>query len=125
MEDDLLRIFGGEAYFSVDYGEQSVHSASLVRTATGVEIAPRIIEVVKDEPLRAALAAFVAACRGENSPYVDGRTGAAALAARPSRKRARGRGRVPVVTPRPVGSGTGATHDPDVVARMIHGVERR
>lgn len=76
-----LRIFGGEAYFSVDYGEQSVRSASLVRTATGVEIAPRIIEVEKDEPLKAELTAFVTACRGEGSPHVDGRTGAAALAA--------------------------------------------
>jgi len=76
-----LRIFGGEAYFSVDYGEQSVHSASLVRTENGIEIAPRIIEVEKDEPLKAELTAFVTACRGEGSPHVDGQTGAAALAA--------------------------------------------
>jgi len=76
-----LRIFGGEAYFSVDYGEQSVHSASLVRTESGIEIAPRIIDVEKDEPLKAELEAFVAACRGEGSPHVDGRTGAAALEA--------------------------------------------
>jgi len=76
-----LRIFGGEAYFSVDYGEQSVNSASLVRTESGVEIAPRIIEVEKDEPLKAELEAFVTACRREGSPHVDGRTGAAALKA--------------------------------------------
>ncbi len=76
-----LRLFGGEAYFSVDYAEQSVNSASLVRTANGVEIAPRVIEVVKDEPLKAELAAFVAACRGQGSPHVDGTTGAAALEA--------------------------------------------
>ena len=76
-----LRLFGGEAYFSVDYAEQSVHSASLVRGASGVEIVPRIIEVEKDEPLKAELKAFVAACRGKGAPYVDGRTGAAALEA--------------------------------------------
>jgi predicted dehydrogenase len=76
-----LRIFGGEAYFSVDYAEQSVRSASLVRTPSGIEIAPRVIEVEKDEPLKAELSAFVAACRGQGSPHVDGRTGAAALEA--------------------------------------------
>lgn len=76
-----LRLFGGEAYYSIDYAEQSVHSASLVHGESGIEIAPRIVDVVKDEPLKAELEAFVAACRGEGSPHVDGRTGAAALAA--------------------------------------------
>ena len=76
-----LRIFGGEAYFSVDYADQSVNSASLVRGENGIEIAPRIIEVEKDEPLKAELEAFVTACRREGSPHVDGRTGAAALKA--------------------------------------------
>jgi len=76
-----LRIFGAEAYFSVDYAEQSVHSASLVHNDSGVEIAPRIIDVEKDEPLKAELNAFVTACRGEGSPHVSGRTGAAALEA--------------------------------------------
>ena len=76
-----LRIFGGEAYYSVDYAEQSVHSASLIRTDDGIEIVPRIIDIEKDEPLKAELVAFVTACRGQGSPHVDGRTGAAALAA--------------------------------------------
>ena len=76
-----LRIFGGEAYFSVDYADQSVNSASLVRGENGIEIAPRVIEVEKDEPLKAELKAFITACRGEGSPHVDGRTGAAALKA--------------------------------------------
>ena len=76
-----LRIFGGEAYFSVDYADQSVHSASLVRTDSGIEIAPRIIEVEKDEPLKAELEAFVTACLGQGTPHVNGRTGAAALEA--------------------------------------------
>jgi predicted dehydrogenase len=76
-----LRLFARESYFSVDYAEQSVSSAQLLRTAQGVEIAPRIVEVAKEEPLKAELEAFIAACRGEAAPIVDGRTGAAALAA--------------------------------------------
>jgi predicted dehydrogenase len=76
-----LRLFGGEAYFSIDYAEQSVRSASLARGEHGIEIVPRVIEVEKEEPLKAELEAFVAACRGRDAPHVDGRTGAAALAA--------------------------------------------
>ena len=40
-----------------------------------------IVDVAKDEPLKAELEAFIGACRGETTPIVDGRTGAAALAA--------------------------------------------
>jgi hypothetical protein len=40
-----------------------------------------MVEVEKDEPLRAELVAFIGACRGEETAFVDGRTGAAALAA--------------------------------------------
>ncbi len=76
-----LRLFARESYFSIDYAEQSVSSAQLVRGESGTEIAPRLVEVVKDEPLKAELEAFVGACRGEETPIVDGRTGAAALAA--------------------------------------------
>jgi predicted dehydrogenase len=76
-----LRLFARESYFSVDYAEQSVSSAQLVRGPDGAAIAPRVVEVIKDEPLRAELEAFVGACRGETTVSVDGRTGAAALAA--------------------------------------------
>jgi predicted dehydrogenase len=76
-----LRLFARESYFSIDYAEQSVSSAQLVRSQTGIEIAPRLVEVTKDEPLKAELEAFIAACRGENGAIVDGNTGAAALAA--------------------------------------------
>jgi hypothetical protein len=41
---------------------------------------PRQVEVAKEEPLKSELEAFIAACRGEAAPIVDGRTGAAALA---------------------------------------------
>jgi predicted dehydrogenase len=76
-----LRLFARESYFSIDYAEQSVSSAQLVRSETGAEIAPQLVEVVKDEPLKAELEAFIGACRGERTPYVDGRTGRAALQA--------------------------------------------
>jgi len=76
-----LRLFARESYFSIDYAEQSVTSAQLVRGETGIEIAPRLVEVEKDEPLKAELEAFIGACRGGEGPIVDGRTGAAALAA--------------------------------------------
>jgi hypothetical protein len=39
------------------------------------------VDVEKDEPLKAELESFIGACRGESRPIVDGRTGAAALAA--------------------------------------------
>ena len=76
-----LRLFARDAYFSIDYAEQSVSSAELVRTAEGVTISPRLVEVVKEEPLKAELEAFIGACQGERTPTVDGRTGSAALAA--------------------------------------------
>jgi predicted dehydrogenase len=76
-----LRLFARESYFSIDYAEQSVSSAQLVRGPDGAQIAPRIVDVEKDEPLKAELEAFVEACRGEQTAIVDGRTGAAALAA--------------------------------------------
>ncbi len=76
-----LRLFARESYFSIDYAEQSVSSAQLVRSPGGVEIAPRLVDVEKDEPLKAELEAFIGSCRGEETATVDGRTGAAALAA--------------------------------------------
>ena len=76
-----LRIFARDRYFSVDYAEQSVSAAQLVRRQGAAEITPRLVEVVKREPLAAELEAFVLACRGERSSSVDGRTGLAALAA--------------------------------------------
>lgn len=76
-----LRLFASESYFSIDYAEQSVSSVQLVQGEDGATIAPRIVEVVKEEPLRAELEAFIGACRGKDTASVDGRTGAAALAA--------------------------------------------
>ena len=65
----------------MDYAEQSVSSVQLNRSPEGPpEIAPRIVEVQEQEPLKAELEAFVAACRGESSTAVSGRTGRDALA---------------------------------------------
>jgi len=76
-----LRLFARDSYFSVDYAEQSVHAAQLVRGAGTPDILPRQVEVVPEEPLKAELAAFVGACRGEPTPAVDGVTGTEALRA--------------------------------------------
>lgn len=74
-----LRLFARDAYFSVDYGEQSVAAARLIRSPEGNRIAPRPVQIEPEEPLRAELEAFLATCRGEPVPLVDGATGAAAL----------------------------------------------
>jgi predicted dehydrogenase len=76
-----LRLFGRDAYFSVDYAEQSVAAAQLVRSAAAPQIAPRAVEIVRQEPLAAELAAFIGACRGEPALVVAGSTGRDALAA--------------------------------------------
>ncbi len=76
-----LRLFANEGYFSIDYAEQTVQSARLVRKEDGADIEPRLVEVENQEPLGAEIDAFVKACRGQEGPLVDGRTGAAALAA--------------------------------------------
>jgi len=76
-----LRLFARDSYFSVDYAEQSVSSAQLLRSSGGAQIVPRKVEVQSQEPLKAEIGAFVAACRGAGGGVVDGRTGSAALAA--------------------------------------------
>ena len=76
-----LRLFARDSYFSVDYADQSVSSVQLRRTGGDPQIVPRMVEVVQQEPLKAELEAFIAACRDQPANIVDGRTGAAALAA--------------------------------------------
>ncbi len=76
-----LRLFARDSYFSVDYAEQTVGGARLVRTAEGTEIVPRPVPIEKQEPLAAEHAAFLAACRGEEAPVVDGITATRALEA--------------------------------------------
>jgi predicted dehydrogenase len=76
-----LRLFARDSYFSIDYADQTVSSVQLLRTGGEPEIAPRCVDVVQQEPLKAELEAFIAACRGNEANIVDGRTGAAALEA--------------------------------------------
>ena len=76
-----LRLFAKDAYFSVDYAEQSVSSARLVRVPDGPpQIEPQPVGVTAEEPLKAELQAFLGACRGEPSSSVDGSTARDALA---------------------------------------------
>jgi predicted dehydrogenase len=76
-----LRLFARDSYFSVDYADQEVSSVRLQRTDGDPQIVPRMVEVEQQEPLKAELEAFIAACRNQSANIVDGRTGAAALAA--------------------------------------------
>ena len=74
-----LRLFARNAYFSVDYAQQTVNGARLVRTADGTEIVPMPVPIESREPLAAEHAAFLTACRGGEAPIVDGVTGTRAL----------------------------------------------
>jgi predicted dehydrogenase len=76
-----LRLFCRDAYYSIDYAEQSVSAYRLDRSVGKPEIAPLPVTVTKGEPLAAEHHAFQRACRGELGPFVDGRAGTAALAA--------------------------------------------
>ncbi|HVN77359.1 MAG TPA: Gfo/Idh/MocA family oxidoreductase [Thermoanaerobaculaceae bacterium] len=75
-----LRLFEQDAYHSIDYAEQSVSAYRLIRAGAEATIAPVEVPVVKGEPLAAEHVAFQRACRGESGAWVDGESGAAALA---------------------------------------------
>jgi len=75
-----LRAFFRDRYFSLDYQAQEIKGYRLELAAGGRSILPANPTVVKAEPLRCELAAFVAACRGEEVRQVDGRAGRRALA---------------------------------------------
>jgi predicted dehydrogenase len=75
-----LRLFEPDAYYSIDYAEQSVSAYRLLRDGGEAAIAPLGVPVEKGEPLAAEHVAFQRACRGEATRFVDGGAGAAALA---------------------------------------------
>jgi predicted dehydrogenase len=75
-----LRMFSHEAYHSLDYQEQTIKGFRLEGGVAGRRIVPADLPVERDEPLRRELLAFVARCRGEVVPLVDGAAGRAALA---------------------------------------------
>ncbi len=74
-----LRIFGQRGYFSIDYREQELKTVILEQRDGERLILPREVAVERVEPLKAELTAFLAACRGEDVPYVDGAQGRRAL----------------------------------------------
>jgi predicted dehydrogenase len=76
-----LRLFEPDSYYSIDYSDQSVSAYRLDRVGAEPTIAPIGIEVAKGEPLALEHLAFQQACRGEPTPFVDGRAGASALSA--------------------------------------------
>ncbi len=75
-----FRLFGSDAYVSVDTKEQEVHGYRLGTDGNGAPaIVPLDVTVEKKEPLRAELEAFVAAVRMRRRPLVSGEDGLAAL----------------------------------------------
>jgi predicted dehydrogenase len=76
-----LRAFLQDGYYSLDYQQQTLTGARLESGsgATEPQILPLQVPVYKQEPLRRELEAFIAACLGRESPYVDGRQARVAL----------------------------------------------
>ncbi|MEM6454536.1 MAG: Gfo/Idh/MocA family oxidoreductase [Acidobacteriota bacterium] len=75
-----LRAFLPHRYFSIDYREQSIKGYGLELIDGQRLIRPEDRNITPVEPLRAELRAFLAACRGEDVPIVDGVQGRRALA---------------------------------------------
>jgi predicted dehydrogenase len=78
-----LRLFLPNRYYSLDYREQEIKGYRLTGDGGGEggrRIVPDDLPVTREEPLRAELAAFAAACRGEPAPLVAGAEGRKALA---------------------------------------------
>jgi predicted dehydrogenase len=76
-----LRAFLPSRYYSLDYQQQEIKGYRLETGADGARsILPDDLAVERGEPLRHELEAFLAACRGERGPLVDGRQGRNALA---------------------------------------------
>jgi len=76
-----LRLFEPDAYHSIDYTEQSVSAYRLRRDTPEPTIEPLVVAVEKAEPLAVEHQAFQRACLGLGGAFVDGSSGAAALAA--------------------------------------------
>ena len=75
-----FRLFGSDAYVSVDTKEQQVRGYRLGRDANGAPaVTPLDVTVEKKEPLRAELEAFVGAIRSRERPLVSGEDGLSAL----------------------------------------------
>jgi len=75
-----LRAFLPNRYYSLDYQAQEIKGYRLEETGTQRRILPDDLPVERAEPLQRELEAFLAACRGEDAPRVDGVQGRQALA---------------------------------------------
>ncbi|MBW3672101.1 MAG: Gfo/Idh/MocA family oxidoreductase [Acidobacteria bacterium] len=74
-----FRIFGRDAYISVDTKDQEVKGYRLVRHDGEPRIEELVVEVERKEPLRAELDAFLHCVRFRETPLVSGQDGLAAL----------------------------------------------
>ncbi len=75
-----LRVFAPPSYYSIDYQSQKVRGVALEGAGDERGFVPFVLPVEPAEPLERELAAFLAACRGEAAPIVDGRQARRALA---------------------------------------------
>ena len=75
-----LRAFLPNRYYSLDYQAQEIKGYRLEEVGTQRRILPDDLPVERAEPLKRELEAFLAACRGETAPRVDGIQGRQALA---------------------------------------------
>jgi len=75
-----LRVFLHRSYYSLDYHAQSIQGYELVGDGGDRAIRPLVLPVEPAEPLKVELRHFLAACRGESVPLVDGVQGRRALA---------------------------------------------
>jgi predicted dehydrogenase len=74
-----LRAFLPNRYYSLDYQAQEIKGYRLEGDGGERRILPDDLPVERSEPLKRELEAFLAACRGENAPRVDGVQGRRAL----------------------------------------------
>jgi predicted dehydrogenase len=74
-----LRVFLPNRYYSLDYQAQEIKGYRLEGEGGQRRILPDDLAVERAEPLRRELEAFLAACRGEPAPRVDGAQGRRAL----------------------------------------------
>jgi predicted dehydrogenase len=74
-----LRAFLPNRYYSLDYQAQEIKGYRLEDHGGERRILPDDLPVERAEPLKRELEAFLAACRGEDAPRVDGAQGRRAL----------------------------------------------
>jgi predicted dehydrogenase len=75
-----LRAFLPNRYYSLDYQAQEIKGYRLEEGEGQRRILPDDLAVERAEPLKRELEAYLAACRGEPAPLVDGARGRQALA---------------------------------------------